>query len=176
MKLNLKRQIKKHDGRIVKKRKFVFYTIEQPQKFLNWLISEGFLLHGSSREIIGALVPQQANDLAKEFGNKKAIYLTQDPLVAIFCALTGGVKGIKIRRNSIRSRLNQLGNIEYIDTNFAVSDTEKIQKIGYVYVFTKEVIDEQENNEFISKKPIKPQLVIQIKRKDFPYPIRQIKE
>jgi hypothetical protein len=141
---------------------------------LNNLVNHRYLLHGTSREIEGKLVPHQAYDEVKKFGNQKAIYLTSNPLTAIFTALTGGVEDIDARRNSIRSTKGKDGNYEYIETYFAVSDPAKVRKKGYVYIFNEDVAEENENNEYISRKPIKPIMIIQVQRKDFPYKIEKI--
>jgi len=153
---------------------FVFYTFPHPQKFFNNLVNYGYLLHGTSREIRGELIPHQAYDEAKKFGNQKAIYLTSDPLTAIFTALTGGVQDIGARRNSIKSRRGKDGNYEYIETYFAVSNPAKIREKGYVYIFNKDVAEASDNNEYISRKPIKPIMIIQVEGKDFPYKIEMI--
>ncbi len=158
----------------VKSGDFVYYIFPNPQKFLSNLVNQGYLLHGTSRKIEEELIPQQEYDEAKKFGNQKAIYLTSDPLVAIFTALTGGVNEIDARRNSIRSKRGEDGNYEYIETYFAVSDPVKVSEKGYVYIFNNNVTDANENNEYISRKPIKPLMIIQVERKDFPYKIEKI--
>lgn len=158
----------------VKNGDFVFYKFLHPHELLKNLVNNGYILHGTSREIEGKLVPHQAYDEAKKFGNQKAIYLTSDPLTAIFTALTGGVEEIDARRNSIKSKRGKDGNYEYMETYFAVSNPSKVREKGYIYIFNKDVAEENESNEFISKKPIKPIMIIQVERKDFPYEIEKI--
>jgi hypothetical protein len=164
----------KQDGKQITTGDFIYYVFSDSRQTLTELVKAGYLLHGSSREIIGKLKPHRAHDEVKQFGNQKGIYLSLDPIQAMFTALTGGVKGIKARKNSIRSRINDKGQIKYLETYFAVSNPENIRDRGYVYVFSKSVVDASESNEYISRKPIQPELVIQVEKEDFPYKIEKI--
>jgi hypothetical protein len=173
--MNLLNEIK-DKGKKVTENKFVYYIFEDPRQILNTLVFNKYLLHGSSKKIVGQLIPHQANDLAKEFGNQKAIYMTSDPIGAMYAALTGGVEGIGksiCRKNT--SKDNE-GKIVYKNTYFAVSNPNKIKDKGYVYIFLKSDADENEHYEFIAKKAIEPKLIIEIKREDFPFNIVKLTE
>ena len=156
--------------------KFHFITLTNPKETLISLVNHGYVLHGSSRKIEGALLPRQAYDSSKKFGNQVAVYLTKDPLLAMFTALCGGVEGITARRNSIRSTMDDKGRMNYTKTYFAVDNPELIKDKGYVYVFPVDVVDENQSNESIAKTPINPQLIIQIDKEDFPEKIQKIRD
>ena len=163
-------------GKKIVKGEFIYYKFENPEEILNTLVFNNFLLHGSSRKIVGKLIPHLANDQSKEFGNQNAIYLTSVPLSAMFSSLTGGVKDIGKTINQKKTSKGVDKKIKYKNTYFAVSCINKIRDKGYVYVFPRSVADSNEHNEFIAKKPIKPELIIEIERKDFPFTIEKIAE
>lgn len=62
--------------------------------FLNILIAENYLFHGSTK-LINYLTPQKPIDLNKRQGNEVGIYFTFNPEVAKFNAITGGLVGKK---------------------------------------------------------------------------------
>jgi hypothetical protein len=157
----------------VKEDEFTFFIVQEPEEFLDFCVMNKYLLHGSSSKIEGKLEPRRANDLSKEFGNQKGVYLTETPIVAMFVALTRSVES-NIRQNSITSHRDDSGNLSYSKAYFAVSNPEAIQVHGFVYIFPKSVADDVEGSEFISKKAIKPEVIIRVKIDDFPYPIEII--
>ena len=42
---------------------FEFVEVSNPQTLLEWAVVSGYVMHGSTRKILGGLVPQKANDL-----------------------------------------------------------------------------------------------------------------
>lgn len=173
MKEDLKKELLKRNGNFQNKEDFNYVTLANPEEFLNYLAKSGYVFHGSTREIVGKLIPKQANDLSKEFGNREAIYLTSTPIIAMFTALTGGVN-VGVRRNSVISKIDEDGNYHYPTVYFGVLKTKKIKSTGYVYIFPEDVIDESEEGEYISLRPIRPELIVKIEREDFRFPIEKL--
>ncbi|MDP3985867.1 MAG: hypothetical protein Q8P77_00310 [Candidatus Veblenbacteria bacterium] len=70
------------------------YNLPYPkEEFLKFLVEEKhLLLHGSSNQNLEVLAPQQTNDGAKEFGNKKAVYAVTDSVLPIFYAIRDRTK------------------------------------------------------------------------------------
>jgi hypothetical protein len=152
----------------------LFYRIYETEKFLNWAILNNFLLHGSTRRITENLKPYQANDKAKESGNRRAIYITKVPAVAMFCALTGGVDGLS-RRHSSHTKIEK-NCIDYEEMYFGVNHLDMVTETGYIYILGKNQVDEEINGEFLAYKEICPLAIIEIWRKDFPFKIDYFKE
>ncbi len=154
---------------------FEYAVLEKPDEFLSCCINEGYVLHGTTRKL-DELIPKQANDSSKEFGNAFAVYLTSNPIVAKFCALVSGAD-VGLRRDSKKTNIDSDGVFTYTDTFFGVGKPENIKKEGYVYIFPNTVIDNTEGPEHIAMKPIRPYLVIRIKESDWDkesFPIRKI--
>lgn len=149
--------------------------VDNPLEYLENYVNKGYVLHGSTRKISGSLKPTLSNDLTKEFGNQKAVYLTSCPLVAMFCALTSGAD-VGHRVDSKRTVVDEEGRFTYTDTYFGVENIDRVSSSGYVYIFPKSVVDDTEGLEHISKKEIKPKYILGIKREDFKYEIEEIKE
>lgn len=149
---------------------------ENVTEALEELAVKGFCFHGSSRKIEEKLVPQLASDENKESGNRKAVYMTNNPLLAEFTALCGGVDVGK-RKNICYMKIED-GKISYPEKPyFAVEKIERVAEEGYVYVFDKRTPGFEEiNEEILSYEPVEPIFAIKIKKKDFKYPISKIGE
>lgn len=152
----------------------IFYRFDDPEAFLNWSVVHGFLLHGSTRKIFEDLVPYHAIDKIKESGNRKAVYITKSPAVAMFCALTGGVEGLERRHTSHMTIENE--RVIYDSMYFGVNKTDLVTTGGYVYILGGYQIDEEINSEFMSYKPVIPLAIIKIDRKNFPYELESYKD
>lgn len=146
--------------------------------FLLCLYKKGYVFHGSSRRI-DILKPHQANCEVKQDGNLKAIYFTNLPIIAKFCAITGGIEGCN--PFSVTGKFDEENNkFNYTEASFAFSDEPA--ESGYVYVVPNNKLvqcrDDNGNsiNEFVSIRKIKPVLRIKIKKIDFPFEIEQIPE
>ncbi len=178
--IDLKNEIMKRGGKFKYEKLlngdlFEYVVVENPDEIITLSVNNDYVLHGSTRKLV-ELIPQQANDASKEFGNVKAVYLTSNPIVAKFCALVGGAN-VGERRYSKVTKISPAGEYTYTDTFFGVSKPENIRNEGYIYIFPKSVVDESEGLEHISKEPIKPFIVIQIKRSDWDeqkFPIEKI--
>ncbi|MDY0097471.1 MAG: hypothetical protein RBS01_03930 [Candidatus Dojkabacteria bacterium] len=154
---------------------FEYVVFDNPDEFITFSVNNGYVLHGTTRKL-EELVPQQANDSSKEFGNAFAVYLTSNPIVAKFCALVSGAD-VGPRRDSKKTNIDSDGVFTYTDTFFGVGKPENIQKEGYIYIFPNTVVDDTEGLEHIAKKRIKPDLMIQIKERDWDkknFPIEKI--
>ena len=158
-----------------KKEGFEFYDVGGPQEFLEWACVNEYVFHGSSRVIEGNLEPREAIDDIKASGNRKAVYMTINPILAMFTALAGG-KDVGTRRNKVFLEITDQGVVRYPKPpEFAVGKPEEIANEGYVYIFDKvSQVDEETNGECLSYKPIKPLAIIRIKRVDFQFPIEKI--
>lgn len=141
---------------------------------LEELAIKGFCFHGSSKLVNGPLTPQQAYDEVKESGNREAVYMTINPLLAEFTALYGGAD-VGQRKNSCAMTIDD-GKVSYPGKQFfAVEKIEGIADIGYIYVFDKKTPGfEEANGEILSYMPIEPMFAIKIKKEDFKYPIEEI--
>lgn len=150
------------------------YEIKNVESLLNWAVTNDYLLHGSTRLIKESLKPYQANDKIKESGNRKAVYVTRVPAVAMFCALTGGVDGLERRHRShikIDDRV-----IRYSEMYFGVNDIKEVRNAGYIYILGKWQVDEEINGEFLAYKEIDPMLILKIPRNSFNFIINEFKD
>ncbi len=154
---------------------FEFYDVRNPQTFLEWACVNGFVFHGSARRIAGDLLPSQANDEAKESGNRNAVYMTKTPPLVMFTALAGG-RDVGVRRNKVFLEITGEGEVKYPKPpEFGVGRPEEVADEGYVYIFDeKSQVAEKVNGEYLSYEPIKPLAVIRIKKTDFGFPIVKI--
>lgn len=152
---------------------FVFYETASPKSLLEWAIQNGYVLHGTSTAIIGALEPRKSNDIHKEFGNKKAVYMTSIPLTAMFKAFAGGVD-TGASQDTKQLEITDNGVFIYRNVHFAVQKPENLAKSGYIYIFANEQTDENEGSEYVSYKPIEPLTVIQVYLRDFGYKIQKL--
>jgi hypothetical protein len=177
---NLRKEVIERGGKFQSERLnngnvFEYAVLDNPDEFLSFCVNEGYVLHGTTRKL-DELIPQKANDSSKEFGNASAVYLTSNPIVAKFCALVGGTD-VGRRRDSKRTVRGSDGVFKYEDAFFGVERPENIKENGYIYIFPDSVVDDTEGLEHISKKPIQPSLILQIKRSDWDeksFPIRRL--
>lgn len=157
---------------------FVEYSGEYSKaEFLAWLVSKGYLLHGSNNLEITELQPHQANDASKDFGNMNAVYAVEDPILPIFYAIqnhnfTGYVisEHENIQKNGKTTR-------EYsFEFKGILSDPEAgLWSDGAVYILPKKTFIQGKNdigepeNEWASKLPVVPLGKIKVSPQDFPY-------
>jgi len=172
--ISLKTKLEETSAENIKSGNSSFYQIDNPQPFLEWLVLNNYSLHGSARKIEGKLIPKEAIDLIKESGNRKAVYMTINPLLAMFTALTGGAKvGERRSQCFLEINNNQLSYPRKPD--FAVALPEAIANEGYIYVFDRKTqVDEEIAGELLSYKAILPLLVIRINKSQFNYPINKL--
>lgn len=111
--------------------------------FFEFICRSGpFVIHGANSERpYAGLVSQQANDAAKEAGNRKAVYATSDARIALTCAV--------INRDYIRARLGSYTQGYVVDgPRFIVKATTNLYQLflerdprvtadGYVYLLDK---------------------------------------
>ena len=150
--------------------------VDNPEEYLYGLIHEGYILHGTTRQI-ETLVPHTANDASKESGNRHAIYMTDNPAIAMYAALHGGVNEFGwSRHSSVKTIDDTTGRITFHDLVFAAQHPEKLAAYGYVYIFPKDSADEYIQGEYLSYKPLVPEQIIEILRSDFNHPISLLDE
>lgn len=155
------------------------YTdIETLNKRLSSLVSRGFYLHGSTKEITGELLPHQASDTAKKDGNLNAIYLTRTPKTAQFKAIYGGLPGAS--KDSVKSIDDDNGNT--LSQEFAFGHQYPDQsKDGYIYVVDDVGVTQLRNDkgepikEYVSYTPKKPVVIIAFQKAFFTDKVKEIK-
>lgn len=138
------------------------------------LAVRGYCFHGSSKLVDGKLTPQQEKDEVKESGNRKAVYMTVNPLLAMFTALCEGVEVGK-RKNKCFVTIED-GEVKYPEKPFfAVEKIENISGVGYIYVVDRKTPGLEEiSGEILSYEPVEPLFAIKIKREEFKHPINII--
>ncbi len=138
------------------------------------LVVRGYCFHGSSVLIDGQLKPSLANDDSKETGNRKAVYLSKNPLVAEFRALCGGIEVGK-RVSACFMKIED-GKVSYDKKpSFGVEKPSEISEIGYIYVVDLRTSGLEEiGGEILSYQPIEPLFAIKMKKEEFKYPIETI--
>lgn len=143
---------------------------------LEELTVRNYVFHGSSIKIEDKVVPQKASDEVKESGNRVAVYMTRNPLVALFTALCGGVDVGK-RANECYMEIND-DKVTYPGKQyFAVEKPENISEIGYIYVFDGRTPGFEEiNGEVLSYEAVEPMFAIKIKKAEFKYSIEKISQ
>ena len=149
------------------------YNLPYPkEEFLKFLVEhKNMLLHGSPSQDLEALEPRQANDGAKESGNKNAVYGISDPVIAIFFAIQN--------RDKINGTVEsgtwdnpETGKQEY---RFKIpkNSQETFLTDGIIYILDKKDFalekDDQGHNsgEHTSEVAVRPVAKIQIKPSDF---------
>lgn len=151
---------------------FRYYTVSQVENFLQWAVGQGIIMHGTTLKLT-ELQPRQANDSAKESGNRLAVYMADTPAMAMFSALTGGVE-INGWRSSHIQTTREKGKLPRTNVQFAVEREDHVQDEGFVYIFPKTASDEYSDNEYKAYHPIRPLAVLKITLADFKYPIEKI--
>lgn len=153
---------------------FEYVECSEPLKLIEDLARSGdWLMHGTTRRIVGDLEPRQARDDIKESGNRKAVYLTRNPVLVMFTALTGGTSGE--RKNKIGWEIdNQTGEFRYPVVELGVADMNQVKDEGYVYVGRNGLNIAYENGEYVSPDPVKPELLIKIKKDQFKFEVKKL--
>lgn len=141
--------------------------------FLRFLSEKGTVLfHGTNAAGIEALEPRQANCGAKEFGNKCAVYATEDPVLPMFHAV------FNKQHFSGRSHSGVTESSEGLKYNFAIQGTFHAGQMwtrGYVYLldkadFVQGTDDEgQPIDEYVSIVPVIPLAQMVLDPEEFPY-------
>jgi hypothetical protein len=137
---------------------------------LEELRKAGYLFHGSPVDIKGPLMPRLAQDDAKLSGNRSAVYLTEVPVEALFCALVGPECGrrechvaydIDAKTGLLTYRLVQLG----------VERPEQLATEGFVYVVSRHKTYEYIDGEWLAYEPVKPVQQLRVSRDDLTVPV-----
>ncbi|MFH1727929.1 MAG: DUF364 domain-containing protein [Pseudomonadota bacterium] len=163
------------DFNAFKKKDFnkTIYSLDNLEVFLKKISNKGFIFHGSTRLIGGKLKPKISNDLEKESGNRKAVYMTSTPQVAHFCSfISGKAVGLSVHKTSRSFDLHK--NKEFENSIFSVEYLNKLAISGFIYIFHVTQADEYCNGEYLSYKPIEPLATIKTSLKDFNHKIREI--
>jgi hypothetical protein len=151
------------------------WKFPNPLDVLEKLVVSGYCFHGSSRKIDGYVEPQQGCDFVKQSGNEMAVYMTINPLVALFTAIFGGVSEISERRHRCFLKIDKEVVSYPGKPYFAVNDPSMGVDEGYVYVFDRKNEGfEKINGEILSKNKVKPLFVVKIKMDDFEYEVDRL--
>ncbi|MDP3697262.1 MAG: hypothetical protein Q8R55_04525 [Candidatus Taylorbacteria bacterium] len=151
------------------------YNLQYPKEdFLKFLVeNKNVLLHGSPNRDLEVLEPRQANDTAKESGNKKAVYAVTDPVMAIFFAIQN--------REKINGTIESgtWDNPETGEQEYKFKIPKNTQATfwtqGVIYIFDKNNFTTEKDNaghssgEWTSDSTAKPIAKIEIKPEDFQY-------
>ena len=156
-----------------------FSDVATLNKRLDYFVAQGFYLHGSTREIIGNLLPHRASDTVKKDGNLEAIYLTRRPKTAQFKAIFGGIAGES--KDSVQSIEDDQGNTISQSFTFAHQYPDKGAKYGYIYVLSPVGVTQLKNDkgepikEYVSYKPKTPVAIIGFPKEFFTDKVKEIK-
>lgn len=157
---------------------FRYWEFDDPQKVLEVVITFGdnfeFIFHGTTVNIEGKVVPQQALDMLREQGRRNAIYATNNVSWAMFWSLTGGTKLKARKRANGRMLIGENKKIEYENTSFVIEDEVQMKDLGWVYIFENSGW-EYSRGEYLSCEPKDYLVVIKIKKEDFKFPL-EVKE
>lgn len=150
------------------------YNLPYPkEEFLGFLTREKeILLHGSPKQNLESIEPQQANDSAKRFGNKKAVYAVADPVLPIFHAIQdrSKLRGLIISNAEIDQ---ETGEAKYEFRMPQAVIEVKPWAEGAVYILDRNQFtqgtDDQENpiDEWASEIPVKPIAKLEVGPEDF---------
>lgn len=151
------------------------YNLPYPkEEFLKFLVeNKNVLLHGSPSKDLEVLEPKQANDTAKQSGNKKAVYTVNDPVMAIFFAIQNREK-INGTIESGAWDNPETGKQEY-KFKIPKNTQETFWTHGTIYIFDKNSFMPEKDDaghssgEWTSGDPVKPMAKIEIKPEDFQY-------
>lgn len=153
---------------------YIEYQLGSPKyKLLEYLLTHGYLLHGSSVEDIGLLEPRQANDAAKKSGNQTAVYAVSDPVLPLFYAIKDKKK-LHGMVHSGSSTDDQGIKTYHFEIDGKLSE-ENPWKNGVIYVlpresFTQSADDHGElTGEWVSSGPVSPAARLRVTPEDFPY-------
>ena len=138
-------------------------------KFLNKLVNKGFLLHGSNKKF-DIISPNKKEKLDPRAGKLKAVYATNDSLIAMFLAIIAPqklplVKGN--RKNMISWGYDKIGKIHFaLSPNYY---THNAFDMGYIYVVEQSIFKPLKKlpHEFYSYEKITPKEVVFVKPHDF---------
>lgn len=161
--------VDKYGGReFVEPDGFVFVEVNDPQDFLEAIAEGGdYLFSGSSKRTVGQLDP------ASSVSALSAIYMTRNPVLAMFHGLVGGMDNKLSRENRITMEIDDYtGKISYPVAEFSVGNQDAISNEGFVYIIKNGLkYTRNDNGEYLSSDPVKPDLVLKFKRDAFPFEI-----
>ncbi len=144
------------------------------EKQLDELRRQGYLFHGSAALVHGALEPRLANDSAKDSGNRRAIYLTEVPVEALFFALAGG-REVGLLKVHLSYEIDETNDdLRYSLVELGVEHPEALADRGFVYVFDREQADALVDGEWLAYRPIMPKQVLKVHASDLGYPVARL--
>ena len=152
---------------------FEYWEVDNPQKYLeSVLLERRWVFHGTTGKYT-ELIPQKSQDEVKESGNRVAVYFTNNPILAEFCALAGGGKSVGARQNATHMSYDiDTKEVTYPDVSLSVEFPENVAGEGYVYLSPIEGT-ELVNDEWLSYESRKPDIAIKVKKTDLKYPIQK---
>ena len=152
---------------------FVFVEVNNPLGFLEEIAKGGdYLFSGSSRRVNGELDPSSS------VSKLPAIYMTRNPVLAMFHGFVGGMDNKIFRENTITMQIDDdTGEITYPVAEFSVGNPEAIAEEGYIYIIKNSLkYTRNENGEYLSSDSVKPDLVLKFKKSNFPFEIKTSQE
>lgn len=145
-----------------------------PAAFLIHLAScHDVLFHGSKRGGLTELLDRESND-TRAFGSQKAVYASQDPLWAMFFAVSNRAAATSIRNGSLAS----VAAIErrYYYFSVGIADPEvPLTTPGWVYVLPAEGFSREppaggviDTGQWVLHRPVRPLAAVAVGPHDFP--------
>lgn len=152
----------------------VNYDLPYPKEdFLTYLVTnKEVVLHGSDKKDIEILEPKQANDRAKEFGNKIGVYAVPDSTLSIFYAIKNREKISGLIVSGVESDSDTKEKKYEFKMSKKVLDTKPWTN-GMVYILDKhnfqQGVDDSGEliDEWVSEMPIKPLAKLEVQPEDF---------
>ena len=152
----------------------VNYDLPYPKEdLLTYLVTnKEVVLHGSDKKDIEILEPKQANDRAKEFGNKNGVYVVTDSVLPIFYAIQNREKISGLIISGVESDSDTKEKKYEFKMSKKVLDTKPWTN-GMVYILDKnnfqQGVDDSGEliDEWVSEMPIKPLAKLEVQPEDF---------
>lgn len=149
------------------------YNLPYPkEEFLDFLVREkNCLLHGSAMNF-DVVEPRQANDAAKQAGNKNAVYAVTDPVLPIFYAIKDKQKINGVVQSGFENNLETGENeYEFVVPKEALENEPWTNGVIYIFdrsQFHQEANDEGElGSEWTSEDKVKPLAKLEVAPDDF---------
>lgn len=161
----------------------IAYTLEMPKwRFLSHLCeTQDILVHGSERADIDEFEPRQSNDVS-EFGNRRAVYATSDPIWALYFAVVNRRTVASLMNASVRVLKPTLSAPLYffsIGLADAAGGTSNAWQDGTLYVLPRAGFEQQppfeangatvQTAQWASPAPVRPLFRLRVSPADFPF-------
>jgi hypothetical protein len=149
----------------------VSYSVDEAEAFLEHALEQGFVCHGSPTLIHDSLQPRLTGD---RDNSRPAVYLTDVPVLALFCAIAGR-SGWTQRTTEIScttsNGVRTYHNVRLVLESRAASD---LQSHGYVYLVPRDKALRETEHELLSYEAVLPMLVLRVSRADLRFDVTHV--